>query len=116
MSRKFHRIATVRRSLDLGIDEVAARLGVSPEEAARQECEEMDLNISDVLQWQAALDVPLAELLIDTGTRPMISDRQTDLLLKTAHAIENAVQTEAERNIVSTLIRQIESCAEEDEA
>ncbi len=65
--RGFHRLAAVRRSQGVSRRTIARRMNVEPAEVRRQEDEQSDLPLSVLYQWQKALDVPLSELLVESG-------------------------------------------------
>ncbi len=60
-----HRLRTVRLQEELSVRTVAGRLGVTMTEVRRQESETVDLLLSSLHRWRAALDVPLTELLVE---------------------------------------------------
>ena len=63
--RRLHRIAEVRRLQGVTLRNVSRRLGTPLSVVRRQEQPDSDLRLSDLLQWQAVLEVPVAELLVE---------------------------------------------------
>src|SRR5687768_12949497 len=64
--RALHRLGLVRRQQGVALRTVARHLNVDLEEAARQEQECCDLPLSTLQRWQQVLDVPIAELLVES--------------------------------------------------
>ena len=88
--RALHRLATVRRLQGISRRTVARRLNVEVAEIRRQEEETNDLPLSVLYEWQKALDVPVAELLVeseDALSQPLLQRAQLVRLMKTALAI-----------------------------
>ena len=75
-----------------------------------QEEETQDLRISDLLQWQKALGVPLQDLLVDSEpplSRPVMERAQMVRLMKTAAALKDSVQSEGAERLATMLIQQL---------
>lgn len=88
--RRLHRIRTVRRQQGISLRTAARHLGANIREARDQENESADLCLSDLYRWQAALDVPLEELLVESErplSRPVLERAKMVRLMKTAAAI-----------------------------
>src|SRR3954470_22207657 len=68
--RPLHRIADVRRRQGISVRSAARRMHTSIEQVRRQEDPASDLLLSELLRWQQALDVPLADLLVE-GDGPL---------------------------------------------
>ena len=64
---KFHRIGEVRMQQGTSLRSVSRRMDLTVQEIREQETGTSDLCISDLLKWQEVLEVPLADLLIDSG-------------------------------------------------
>src|SRR3989304_4637166 len=60
-----HRIADARRRQGLSLRSVARRMGKSAEQVRRTEEPNCDMLVSEMYEWQRALEVPIAELLVD---------------------------------------------------
>ncbi len=62
---RLHRIRTVRLQQGASLRSVARNSGVDIRQLRLQEQESTDVRLSDLHKWQKALDVPLAELLVE---------------------------------------------------
>jgi hypothetical protein len=85
-------------------------LGSNVTETKNQENESTDLRLSDLYRWQAALDVPLEELLLETGkplSRPIMERAKMVRLMKTAAAIEELAPTVQVRRLAQRMIDQL---------
>jgi transcriptional regulator with XRE-family HTH domain len=107
---KFHKLGAARRRQGLSVRCVAQRLGRTISEIRAQEDESADLFISELYRWQAALEVPLEELLNDP--QDTLSSRvQTRArllrVMKTAIAIRRQARSEAERRLARLLVEQL---------
>jgi hypothetical protein len=75
-----------------------------------QEQESTDLRISDLHKWQQALDVPLAELVVDPDTplsRPVMERARMIRLMKTAAAIHERTQEQGIKRMAQMLVEQL---------
>jgi len=108
--RQLHRIAEVRRLQGVTLRNVSRRLGAPLSAVRRQEQPDCDLRVSDLLQWQEVLEVPVAELLVEGEGQlsgPVLERSRMVKLMKTAAAIrERSLDTTTAR-MVSMLIEQI---------
>ena len=108
--RRLHRIADVRRLQGVTLRNVSRRLGVSLAVVRRQEEPDCDLRLSDLMQWQAVLEVPVAELLVEAEGQlsgPVLQRSRMVKLMKTAAAIRERTQDTMTSRMVSMLIEQI---------
>ena len=104
------RLASVRRLQGLSRRTVARRLNVEIEQVRRQECETADLPLSVLYAWQRALDVPVAELLVEAGdglASPVLERSQLVRLMKTVLAIQEQARQESIRRMAQTMIGQL---------
>ena len=62
---KYHRLRTVRQQQCVSLRDIAERTGVSVHTASQEENGEIDLSLSRLFAWQQALEVPIAELLVN---------------------------------------------------
>lgn len=108
--QRFHRLGEVRQQQGVTLRNVARRLGLDMAEVRRQENERTDLRVSELLDWQQVLEVPIAELLVEADGQlsgPVLERSRMVKLMKTAAAIrEQAAGTPAER-LTDMLIGQI---------
>lgn len=108
--RALHRIAEVRRLQGVTLRNVSRRLGISLAVVRRQEEPDHDLRVSDLLQWQKVLEVPIAELLVEGDGQlsgPVLQRSRMVKLMKTAAAIRERTQGTPAGRMVSMLIEQI---------
>ena len=108
--RRFHRIADVRRLQGVTLRNVSRRLGLPQAVVRRQEQEDCDLRLSDLLKWQTVLEVPVAELLVeDEGqlSGPVLQRSRMVKLMKTAAAIRERTEGTTAGRMVAMLIDQI---------
>jgi transcriptional regulator with XRE-family HTH domain len=108
--RRLHQLGAARRRQGLSVRCVAQRLGRTVGEVRAQEDEHADLSISELLRWQAALDVPIEELLCEPqdSLSPRVLTRARLLrIMKTAMAIRRQSRSEAERRLARLLVEQL---------
>src|SRR5205085_7553851 len=89
-SKGLQKLNLARRRQGLSVRCVAQRLGRTVSEVRAQEEEAADLLVSELYRWQAALEVPLEELLQEPKDTlsPMVSMRAQLLkVMKTAIAM-----------------------------
>jgi transcriptional regulator with XRE-family HTH domain len=102
-----HRLATVRRQQGLSQRAVARRLGVNIAAVGEQEHEATDLPLSLIYAWQKALDVPAADLLVDSKApfSPTVLNRARLVkLMKTAASIRERSHGSGLEKLVATLV------------
>ena len=77
LPRRMHRIATVRNQECISLRTVASKTHVPTRALRQQEHEWVDLPLSALYTWQEALDVPVADLLVepDDNLSPGIAKR-----------------------------------------
>ena len=108
--RTLHRLAAVRRLQGISRRTVARRMNCEVSEIRRQEDETFDLPLSKLYEWQKALEVPIAELLVeseDTLSQPLLQRAQLVRLMKTALALLEQADQEAIRLMAQTLVDQL---------
>ncbi len=87
---RLHRIQEVRRRQGLSLRSAARQLGTDIRSVRAQESGDSDLRISDLQNWQRALDVPIAELLVESTeclSGPVLERARMIRLMKTVAAI-----------------------------
>ena len=107
---KLQQLGAARRRQGLSVRCVAQRLGVTVNEVRAQENESSDLLISELYHWQAALDVPVEELLCEPqdSLSPRVLTRARLLrIMKTALAMRRQARSEGERRLARLLIDQL---------
>ncbi len=101
-----HRLATVRIQQGISQRNVARHLGVDTTTVCQQEQEATDLPLSLIYAWQKVLDVPAAELLVDSNApfSPSVLHRARLIrVMKTAAAIKEKVHSNSLKSLVATL-------------
>jgi transcriptional regulator with XRE-family HTH domain len=110
-SRKvLQKLSAARRRQGLSVRCVAQRLGRTVGEVRAQESEQADLLVSELYRWQAALEVPIEELLAEPvdSLSPRVQMRAQLLkVMKTAMAIRRQARSEAERRLGRLLVDQL---------
>jgi len=109
-SRPLHRISKVRQQQGVSLRSVARKFGQSVREIRLQEEACRDMKISDLLQWQQVLEVPLVELLEDPDaplSNPVSKRANLLRVMKTAKAIEESAQGVIVKRQVAMLIHQL---------
>lgn len=108
--RPLHRLQEVRRQQGVSLRRVGQLLRTDIRELRREEDPTADLRISRLYQWQQALEVPVADLLVDPGaplSAPVLERARLVRIMKTVAAIqEKAPNTSIER-LAQTLVDQV---------
>jgi len=107
---KLQKLGAARRRQGLSVRCIAQRLGRTVSEVRAQEEENADIFLSELYRWQAALEVPIDELLHDPQDTlsPRVLTRARLLrVMKTAMAIRRQARSEAERRLARQLIEQL---------
>jgi transcriptional regulator with XRE-family HTH domain len=107
---QLQKLGAARRRQGLSVRCVAQRLGRTVTEVRAQEEENADIFLSELYRWQAALEVPIDELLHDPQDTlsPRVLTRARLLrVMKTAMAIRRQARSEAERRLARLLIEQL---------
>jgi transcriptional regulator with XRE-family HTH domain len=109
-SRPLHRLAAVRRQQGLSQRNLARRLNVDISVARQQEEETTDLPLSILYQWQKVLEVPVAELLVDSDaplSPPVMERARMVKVMKTVAAIVEKANTPPMKRMVQMLCNQL---------
>ena len=109
-SRPLHRLQSVRKAEGVSRRAMARRLNTDVQTVAQQEEETTDLSLSTLYQWQAALGVPIEELLAETGAElspPVLKRSQMLRLMKTALSIIEQAKQLGIRRMGQNLVDQI---------
>lgn len=107
---KLQQLGMARRRQGLSVRCVAQRLGRSVAEIRAQEDESSDLLVSELYNWQAALEVPIEELLCepqDTLSPRVLSRARLLRIMKTALALRRQARSEAERRLARLMVDQL---------
>ncbi|HBO44259.1 MAG TPA: hypothetical protein DD670_10065 [Planctomycetaceae bacterium] len=108
--RVLHQIGNVRRREGLSRRTVARRLGTDVRCVQLEEEQTVDMSLSRLYQWQAALGVPVAELLVDGDgslSPPVLQRAQIVRLMKTAALIREQTHSVPVQRMVQMLVEQI---------
>ena len=108
--KSLHQIATIRRNQSLSLLNCAHKLGLTLQEARIQEQPTSDLTISQLLAWQEVLDVPLSEILGQTGDFLENPIRNRALMIKVMKSAKQILQVTREsriRYMAETLVNQL---------
>jgi len=109
-ARPLQRLAAVRRLQGLSRRTVARRLNIDLDQVRRQEAADADLPLSVLYAWHKALDVPVAELLVEPGdglSPPVLERARLVRLMKTVLAIRQQAKQKAIQRMAETMINQL---------
>jgi transcriptional regulator with XRE-family HTH domain len=107
---QWHRIRTVRLQQGASLRSVARNSGVDIRQLRQQEQESSDLHLSDLHKWRKALDVPMAELLVEpeaTLSHPVMDRARMVRLMKTATAIRERSDSVGIQRMAEMLCEQL---------
>lgn len=107
---RVHRIRTVRLQQGTSLRSVARQTGTDVRQLRLQEQESTDLRLSDLFKWQKALDVPLAELLVEPDSalsRPILDRARLIRVMKTVAAIRERAQSVGIQRMAEMLVEQL---------
>jgi transcriptional regulator with XRE-family HTH domain len=108
--RALQRVATVRRQQGISRRTLARRMNVELSTIRDQESETYDLTLSQLYEWQKALEVPVSELLTeadDSLAATILQRAQLVRLMKSALAIKENARQESIKRMIETLIDQL---------
>ncbi|MHB8971127.1 MAG: helix-turn-helix domain-containing protein [Pirellulaceae bacterium] len=107
---RMHRIRTVRLQQGASLRSVARNSGADVRQLRLQEQESTDVRLSDLHRWQKALDVPLAELLVEPEgalSQPVMERARMVRLMKTAVAIRERSESVGIRRMAQMMCEQL---------
>ena len=105
-----HRIAAVRQQQGISLRGLARQLRKSVAELEAEEDEATDLRLSRVYWWQRVLEVPIAELLIDSNSplsAPVLERARLVRIMKTVAAIAEKAEGTSIKRLAQTLAEQL---------
>lgn len=108
--RVLHRISIVRRQQGVSLRSAARQMGTEVSRLRSQEEASSDLRLSDLYQWQRVLDVPIADLLVESTaplSRPVMERARMVRLMKTATAILDQSTSPATQRMAENLVNQM---------
>ena len=109
-ARPIQRLALVRRNQGISRRTLARRMNVDIDTIRKQEDETADVPLSVLFAWQKALDVPLGELLAESGdslVSPVLERSQLVRLMKTVLAMREQAKQESIRRMAQTMCDQL---------
>lgn len=109
-SQALHRLAEVRRQQGVSRRTLARRLNTDVGTVRRQEEETTDLPLSVLYRWQKILDVPIADLLVETGdalSTPVFKRAQLLRVMKTVMAIVERTNQTSVKRLAQMLVEQL---------
>lgn len=107
---RLHRIAEVMEEECLSARAAALRMNVTASQAQSEAQPTSDLLLSTLYRWQAALNVPLVDMLREPGSQlsPPVQDRGRLLkAMRTVRSIQETTDSEAIRNLGMQLAQQL---------
>jgi transcriptional regulator with XRE-family HTH domain len=108
--RALHRIQEVRRQQGVSLRRVGQLLRTDVRELRREEDPNADLPISRLYEWQEALEVPVSDLLVDSGgplSTPVLERARLVRIMKTVAAIREKAQSTSIERLAQTLVDQM---------
>jgi len=108
--KPLHRIADVRRRQGISVRSAARRMHTSIDQVRRQEEPASDMLLSELLRWQQALDVPLADLLVDGDgplSEPIMTRARLLRIMKTVRAIKETATSSSIQRFATMLEQQL---------
>lgn len=109
-SRAMHRVREVRREQGISIKRASQHLGVSVEEARRQEEPTTDLTMSQLFAWQKLCETPIADLLVEPDCElsgPVLARARMVRVMKTVQAIMERTGQVSVKRLAQTLVNQL---------
>lgn len=107
---KLHHLREARLRQGLSVRCVAQRLGMTANDVRAREEERVDVTISELYRWRAALDVPLEELLHDPQDKlstHVLTRARLLRVMKTAMTLRRQARSEEERRLARLLVDQL---------
>lgn len=105
-----HRLSEVRQEQGVSVRSAARRLGLSMQEVRAQEDPANDLRLSELVHWQKVLEVPLADLLLDSSgplSTPVSQRARMLRVMKTVKALAESAHEPPVQRLASMLITQL---------
>ena len=109
-AQPLHRISDARRRQGISVRSAARRMQTSMEHVRRQEDPSCDMLLSDLYRWQNALEVPVAELLVDIGaplSEPVLTRARLLRVMKTVRAIKESANHPSIQRFATMLEQQL---------
>ncbi len=109
-SLELHRIREIRQQQNVSLRTCARRMSASMQTVREQEDGHTDLTLSDLYSWQKALEVPVADLLVDRDaplSAPVLQRARMLKMMKTALSIRESSEEESVQRMAQTMVDQI---------
>jgi transcriptional regulator with XRE-family HTH domain len=110
VQRPLHRIAEARRRQGISVRSAARRMQTSMDQVRRQEDPHCDLPVSELYRWQQALEVPVADLLVDSDaplSETVLTRARLLRIMKTARAIRESANNSSIQRFATMLEQQL---------
>lgn len=110
VGRPLHRVAEIRHRQGISLRSAARRMGTTMEQVRMQEDATCDMKLSELNQWQKALGVPLAELLIDLDpplSAPVLTRARMLKIMKTVRALKDEAREKSLQRFCTMLEGQL---------
>jgi len=108
--RSLHRLAAVRHQQGISVRNLARRLGCDIATVRAQEEDTTDLTLSVLYAWQKVLEVPIAEMLVDSDaplSPPVMQRAQMVKVMKTVAAMVEKADSAAMKRLLQMLCDQL---------
>lgn len=108
--RPLHRVARVRQQQGVSVRSAARRMGVPMQQVREEEQPDRDLTASQLQRWQRALEVPMADLLVDNDapiSAPVLKRAKWLRLMKTVKALIELDASDAATRMAQMLEAQV---------
>ena len=108
-ARRLQRVAEVRQEQGISLRSVSRQMGKTVSVVRAEENEANDLTISQLMQWQEVLGVPLQDLLVDpspTLSQPVLNRARLLRVMKTVAAIQETTEPSSGPNRLATMLAQ----------
>ncbi len=99
MLKPLHRAAEVLQQEGISLRAIANRMNISAEQARAELDPRRDLRLSELYRWQAALNVPVVDLLVRPGTGLSGSVQLRARLLKLMKTVRSIQEKSADKAI-----------------
>lgn len=109
-ARAMHRIAEVQKQQGVSPRSIVRRTGMTMEQVRNQQDPTADLSLSELYLWQQALEVPIADLLIDTEaplSGAVLNRARMLRVMKTVRAMKEANPSASMERFITMLENQL---------
>jgi transcriptional regulator with XRE-family HTH domain len=106
----FHRLREVRQEQGYSLRRIAQLMKVDVDQLRREEDPATDLPLSRLFAWQQVLEVPIADLLVESDaplSAPVLQRARMVRLMKTVAAIQEKTDNGSVRRLAETMAIQL---------